>query len=96
MGLECLHNMRDKRAALSKWLQERGLDAVHVVFVGNDVNDLTCMQLAGCGVAVSDAHPAVEAAASLTLSTPGGCGSIREICDLICESITGRINHASD
>jgi YrbI family 3-deoxy-D-manno-octulosonate 8-phosphate phosphatase len=96
LGLECLHNMRDKRAALSKWLQERGLDAVHVVFVGNDVNDLTCMQLAGCGVAVSDAHPAVEAAASLTLSTPGGCGSIREICDLICESITGRINHASD
>ena len=96
LGLECLHGVRDKQAALSKWLQERGLDAAHVVFVGNDVNDLPCMEFVGCSVAVSDAHPSVEAAASLVLAALGGRGAIREICDLICERIAGGMNRAPD
>ena len=96
LGLECLHGVRDKRAVLSRWLQERGLDAAHVVFVGNDVNDLPCMEFVGCSVAVSDAHPAVRAAACLVLAAPGGRGAIREICDLICERMAGGMNRAPD
>ncbi|MGA9347281.1 MAG: acylneuraminate cytidylyltransferase [Anaerolineae bacterium] len=96
LALECLHHVRDKRTALSEWLQERGLDAVHVVFVGNDVNDLPCMEFVGCSLAVSDAHSSVRAVASLVLSAPGGRGAIREICDLICERMAGGTNGAPD
>ena len=96
LGLRCLHGVRDKRGALSKWLKEHSLDAARAVFVGNDVNDLPCMQFVGCGVAVRDAHPSVKAAAGLVLSAPGGRGAIREICDLICESMAGGMNHAPD
>ena len=96
LDLECLNGVRDKQAALSKWLHKHGLDAAHVVFVGNDVNDLPCIRFVGCSVAVGDAHSAVKAAASLVLSAPGGRGAIREICDLIYESTTGGINYAPD
>ncbi|MFC2023761.1 cytidylyltransferase domain-containing protein [Chloroflexota bacterium] len=90
LGLECLHGLEDKLAALSRWLQEHGLTAAHVVFVGNDVNDLGCLQAVGCGVAVSDAHPKVLAAAQIVLSRPGGRGAIRELCDLMVEKLGGR------
>ena len=89
LDLECLNDLRDKRAALSKWLEERGLDAAQTVFVGNDVNDVPCMEFVGCGVAVSDAHPEAIAAARIVLSSPGGYGAIRELCDLLHQRIKG-------
>ncbi len=65
------------------WLRERDIKASQVIYVGNDVNDLACMQAVGCGVAVSDAHPDVLKDANLILSERGGHGAIRELCDLI-------------
>ena len=60
---------------------ERKIEMASVVFVGNDVNDLECLQAVGCGVVVADAHPEARAAARIVLSSPGGRGAIREIAD---------------
>jgi YrbI family 3-deoxy-D-manno-octulosonate 8-phosphate phosphatase len=57
------------------------------VYVGNDVNDLLCMALVGCAVAVADAHPDVLAQADMILEHNGGDGAIREVCELILEKI---------
>ena len=83
LGLEYLQGSQDKRAALLDWLGRHTVNAAQVVYVGNDINDLPCMELAGCSVAVKDAHPNVLRAAHIVLSNPGGGGAIREICDLI-------------
>lgn len=85
LGLECIQGLADKRGALSDWLRKHDLDPTNVVYVGNDINDLPCLKLVGCGVVVSDAHPEVRRAAHIVLSKPGGGGAIREICDLILE-----------
>jgi N-acylneuraminate cytidylyltransferase len=87
LGIPCLHGLGDKDQALSQLLQEQGIEPAQVVYVGNDVNDLPCMALVGCAVAVADAHPAVLAQADITLEHNGGDGAIREICELILEKM---------
>jgi N-acylneuraminate cytidylyltransferase len=53
------------------------------VYLGNDVNDIDCLALVGCGAVVADAHPAATKAARLILQSKGGAGAVREMCDLI-------------
>lgn len=73
----------DKGSRFRQLIAERGLDPSQVVYVGNDVNDLECLQLAGCSVAVADSHPEVLRAADIVLACAGGHGAVRELCDRI-------------
>jgi hydroxymethylpyrimidine pyrophosphatase-like HAD family hydrolase len=52
-------------------------------FVGDDVNDLAVMAMAGLSVAVADAETAVLKAAHHVTRCVGGGGAIREIVELI-------------
>ena|GEM_PF-10317 len=78
-----LQGVDDKAAALTAWLDERGLDPARVAYVGNDVNDLPALRLVGWPVAVADAHPDVVAGARLVLTRRGGDGAVRELCDAV-------------
>jgi len=75
--------LADKQAALLQWAGEHEIDLADVAYVGNDLNDLGCLQIVGLAVAVQDAHPEVLATAHITLTRPGGSGAVREICDLL-------------
>jgi N-acylneuraminate cytidylyltransferase len=86
--LEYEQGVSDKRAALDELLQRRDIDAASVIYVGNDVNDLECMQMVGCAVAVRDAHPDVLVKADLVLDRPGGHGAVRELCDRVHAHLT--------
>ena len=88
LQIPCLHGVQDKGAALGQWLLEQGLDPMHIVYVGNDVNDLPCLEMVGFRVVVADAHPSVRAVADLLLEHPGGQGAIRELCDLLLEHLS--------
>jgi N-acylneuraminate cytidylyltransferase len=81
LALPCEQGIADKAARLRSLLLERSIPASDVIYVGNDINDLACMRLVGCGVAVADAHPDVLRAADLTLTCAGGHGAVRELCD---------------
>jgi YrbI family 3-deoxy-D-manno-octulosonate 8-phosphate phosphatase len=83
LELPVIQSLSDKSAALHLLLQERTLDPSHVVYLGNDVNDLPCFPLVGCAVVVADAHPDVIVHADIVLSNPGGHGAVRELCDRI-------------
>jgi len=79
LGLECIHGVDDKAAALRQWLSEHNIAAQQTVYVGNDVNDIGCMQIVGHPVAVADAFPEAIAAARYVLAASGGRGAVREI-----------------
>jgi YrbI family 3-deoxy-D-manno-octulosonate 8-phosphate phosphatase len=64
-------------------MSEMGLSPWQVAFVGNDVNDLSCLQTVGLPIVVQDAHPDVVPFAGYQTRTPGGHGAVREVCDLI-------------
>lgn len=91
MGLESVQgiDIRGKGEALKKLLADKGLDAAHVVYIGNDLNDLPCFEIAGWSVAVADAYPKVLQAADYVLSKPGGHGALREVCEIILEKSSG-------
>ena len=77
----------DKISALKEWIKKNDLSPSGVIYVGNDINDLACMQHVGCGVAVGDAYPEVKASARLVLSAHGGKGAIRELTELIIQRV---------
>jgi N-acylneuraminate cytidylyltransferase len=87
LGIPAVHGvgLGDKGARLASLLAEQGIDPAHVVYLGNDLNDLPCFSLVGCAVAVADAVPAVLAQADIVLAHGGGRGAVREVCGMILE-----------
>lgn len=88
LGVRAIQGMADKAQALQKLLQQTGVAPEHVVFLGNDVNDIGCFDRVGCALVVADAHPQAAARADRVLRRRGGHGAIRELCDLLLSSET--------
>ncbi|OGO43577.1 MAG: 3-deoxy-D-manno-octulosonate 8-phosphate phosphatase [Chloroflexi bacterium RBG_16_58_8] len=82
LGIRCIQGCEDKGTALQTLAREMGISLEQVAFVGNDLNDLACLEAVGLPIVVRDAHPDVIPGASYRTSTPGGHGAVREICDL--------------
>lgn len=87
IGLPCVHGVRKKASFLRDYLAEQERDPENTLYVGNDVNDIGAMQLVGYPVAVADAHPEVRRIARFVLSTAGGKGAVRELCQHLCRSL---------
>jgi len=85
MGVEAIHGIgiQEKGRVMREVLAQKNIQAENVIFVGNDLNDLPCFEVAGWSVAVADAYPEVIRAADLVLSKAGGHGALRELCDLL-------------
>ena len=88
LKIRCVHGVEDKRAKLQSIADEHGFDLVDIAFVGNDVNDLGCLEVVGLPIAVQDAYPEVLRLAKYTTKTLGGYGAVREVCDLF-EKVRG-------
>ena len=85
MGVEAIHGIgiREKGRVMREVLEQKNIKAENVIYVGNDLNDLPCFEIAGWSVAVADAYPEVIRAADFVLSKTGGHGALRELCDLL-------------
>lgn len=83
LQVEAVSGCGDKASALQAICRERGLRLEHVVYVGNDLNDLTVMRLVGIPIAVADAHPRIIEIARHTLTARGGEGAAREIAEQV-------------
>lgn len=88
LGVEVVQGRADKASALAGWAAERGIPLDRIAYLGNDVNDLGCFELVGWPVAVPNAQPRVLAAARLVLAAPGGEGAVRELADIVIQSLT--------
>ncbi|GAA1995533.1 acylneuraminate cytidylyltransferase [Microbacterium ulmi] len=73
----------DKAAALREWADAAGVPLARIAYLGNDVNDLACLELVGWPVAVADAHPLVAAAARTVVTAKGGDGAVRELAERV-------------
>jgi 3-deoxy-D-manno-octulosonate 8-phosphate phosphatase (KDO 8-P phosphatase) len=76
----------DKRVAFEQLLQDLGLKADEVGYVGDDIVDLPVMRQVGLAVAVQDAHFAVKKHAHWQTPCAGGRGAARDICEFIMEA----------
>jgi 3-deoxy-D-manno-octulosonate 8-phosphate phosphatase (KDO 8-P phosphatase) len=83
LGIDCLHGVDDKLAAVRAEAAVRGVALDVVAYVGNDINDAACLQAVGLPVVPADAWPEVLPLARWVLSREGGRGCVREVCDAI-------------
>ena len=82
LKIRCIQNCQDKRAVLEDITHELGITLNEVAFVGNDINDQSCLECVALPIVVQDAFPEVVPLALYQTKRPGGYGAVREVCDL--------------
>lgn len=81
LKVNCRQNLAEKKQALIELAKELNIPLEKVMYVGNDINDLGCLQIVGIPVVVNDAHSDVLSTAKYQTTLPGGYGAVREVCD---------------
>ncbi|MGD2057680.1 MAG: acylneuraminate cytidylyltransferase [Anaerolineales bacterium] len=89
LGIDAIQGLGDKAATLEKIIADRELESSNVVYLGNDINDLTCFPLVGCALVPADAHVDAKRKADIRLTKRGGHGAVRELCDMILDKWKG-------
>jgi len=64
-------------------LEQHGLTDEQVAYVGDDVVDLPILRRVGFSATVADAVDDVLPLVDYVTKRPGGCGAVREICDML-------------
>lgn len=90
LKVACRQGIEDKADAIKKISRELGVALEHVMFVGNDINDIPAFKSVGLPVSVADAYPEVLPHILMQTCKPGGYGAVREVCDLIFEARNGQ------
>ena len=88
LKIRCIQNCQDKRAVLNDIAHEKNITLGEVAFVGNDINDLSCLECVALPIVVQDAYQDVVPTALYQTQRPGGHGAVREICDLFERTLT--------
>src|SRR5580692_9918539 len=79
-------NCKDKARALRSLAERHGLKLSEICFMGDDVNDLAAMDIAGLAAAPARAVPAALRKAAVVTQRNGGNGAVRELVDAILEA----------
>ena len=84
LGVTELHvNVSDKIAVLSGIMERHSLDPENVLFMGDDIPDLECMQAVGLPVCPADASCEIIEASRYVSEFPGGHGCVRDIIEQV-------------
>jgi 3-deoxy-D-manno-octulosonate 8-phosphate phosphatase (KDO 8-P phosphatase) len=78
----------EKGTALRHFSATTGIPLLRTAYIGDDVNDLPALEIAGLSVAPANAQPQVLAATSLVLRRAGGHGAVRELVEMILAART--------
>ena len=73
----------NKLSCLKSFLEEKNLQPQNVVYMGDDINDLECMEYVGYTACPKDAVEAIRCKVDFISQYNGGCGAVRELCDML-------------
>jgi len=82
LGIPCKQGVLKKINALEELVKKHKIRYSEVAYLGNDINDLECMQKVGYPVAVNNAVKEIKDVAVHTTDSSGGKGAVREFCEL--------------
>lgn len=80
---EVYQGISDKHAVLKQLCEKYGLMLEESAYIGDDIGDLSVMDLAGVSMCPADAVPAVKDAADMVMPSKGGEGAIRDAAEWI-------------
>ena len=75
-----------KGEIFQRFMKEGGYNREESAYVGDDVNDLAPLKLAGCAITVADGHELVKNVCHYISDRKGGDHAVREICELILKA----------
>lgn len=81
LGVYCLLGIKDKVDAIEKVLKKRKLQWDDVLFIGNDIQDLSLIRRAGIAACPQDAVAEVQIAVDYISFKKGGEGAFRDIAE---------------
>ncbi len=94
LGIKNLNQgIEDKKALCRQIKEEKGLSKEQVGSMGDDLPDLAMFEESGLRIAVADAVKEVREAADFITRNKGGCGAVRETCELLLKC-QGKWNEA--
>jgi 3-deoxy-D-manno-octulosonate 8-phosphate phosphatase (KDO 8-P phosphatase) len=79
-------NCKDKPAALQAFAKRNHLQINEICFIGDDVNDIAALEVAGLAACPADARPSVRKQCQYVAKLGGGNGAVREIVDMLLAS----------
>src|ERR1700694_1000550 len=80
---------REKGAALQRICDELSIPLAKTAYMGDDVNDLPALRIAGLSCAPKDAVPEVLREVSWVSRKRAGRGAVRELCELLLGATVG-------
>ena len=72
----------NKLDILKEWCEKLNITLQDVAFIGDDLNDLECMQMVGMAVCPADAVEKIKIASQIILNRKGGEGCVREFIEM--------------
>lgn len=83
-SIDIFQNERHKLNVLLSLLERYNINAQDVVYLGDDINDIDCLNIVGHPVTVPNSHDSVKTINNITITKhTGGNGALREITDLL-------------
>lgn len=76
-------NVKNKISFLKEFMREKNLKEDQLAYIGDDLNDLYAMRLAGTAACPSDAAQEIKAQCDYVLNAKGGEGVVREFVELL-------------
>ena len=73
----------DKLSVLEKIVKEQNCSLKEVIYVGDDINDLSCLEIVGFSACPANAHKDVKNVVNYAATLNGGNGAVREIIDYL-------------
>lgn len=84
--LEFVHSETSKGFAVKKLAEKLGIEQAEIMTIGDNGNDLSMIEYAGCGVAMGNAIPAIKAAADFETLTNNENGVAHAIETLVLKA----------
>jgi len=86
LKLSCVQGVENKIKELVKFSDATNIGLKKIAFVGNDINDASCMKKVGFPIAVADAVDEIKELSTVVLVKKGGFGAVREFCEIVYKS----------
>ena len=87
LGINLIYDsVGNKIDVLEELLDQTGVSAEEIAFIGDDLPDLALMKIIGLSIAVGDAHKSILDNADMVTSAKGGQGAVREVCETILKA----------
>lgn len=83
LNVNCFQNLNNKKKFIEDFLIKKKIDIVECIYIGNDLNDYSAMQIFQNSFCPMDSHIIIRNLAKKTLNLKGGEGILMEIIENI-------------